>query len=99
MAFSKFVIVLDHDVDVHDLSEVAWRVFASTDPVRDTVTTTGPVDILDHASSLPGLGGKMGIDATVKWRGEGFDRDWPNELLMTDDVKKKVDEMWGLLGF
>ncbi|MDX1919121.1 MAG: UbiD family decarboxylase, partial [Candidatus Caenarcaniphilales bacterium] len=99
MAFSKFVIVLDHDVDVHDLSEVAWRVFANTDPVRDTVTTTGPVDILDHASSLPGLGGKMGIDATVKWRGEGFDRDWPNELLMTDDVKKKVDEMWGLLGF
>lgn len=98
MAFSKFVLVLDHDVDIHNLSEVAWRVFANTDPVRDTVFTQGPLDILDHASPLPGLGGKMGIDATVKWKGEGFDRDWPNELIMSNDVKKLVESKWKDLG-
>ncbi len=98
MAFTKFVIVVDQDVNVHDLSEVAWRVFANTDPVRDTVFTQGPVDILDHASSLPGLGGKIGVDATVKWKGEGFERDWPNELVMTDDIKEIVNKKWQDLG-
>ena len=97
MAFTKFVIVLDQEVDIHNLSEVAWRVFANTDPLRDTILTEGPLDILDHASSLMGLGGKMGIDATVKWKGEGFERDWPEELLMTEEIKKQVDEKWNSL--
>lgn len=99
MAFTKFVIVLDHDVDIHNLSEVAWRVFANTDPVRDTIFTQGPLDILDHASPLMGLGSKMGIDATVKWKGEGFERDWPEELIMSSDIKKQVDEKWNALFF
>jgi 4-hydroxy-3-polyprenylbenzoate decarboxylase len=98
MAFTKFVIVVDSDVNVHNISEVAWRVFANTDPVRDTLTTTGPVDILDHASSLPGLGGKMGIDATVKWKGEGFERDWPNELIMSKKIQEEVDRKWSSYG-
>ena len=99
MAFTKFVIVVDQDVNVQDISEVAWRVFANTDPIRDTVFTQGPVDILDHASSLPGLGGKMGIDATVKWTGEGFERDWPNEMIMRNDIKDLVSNKWKDYGF
>jgi 4-hydroxy-3-polyprenylbenzoate decarboxylase len=97
MSFSKFVIVVDHDVDIHNLSEVAWKVFANADPVRDTVFTQGPVDILDHASPIMGYGGKMGIDGTVKWKSEGFERDWPNEIKMSEEVKQKVDLIWSEL--
>ncbi|MDJ0625191.1 MAG: UbiD family decarboxylase [Candidatus Caenarcaniphilales bacterium] len=99
MAFTKYVIVVDHDVNVHDLSEVAWRVFANTDPVRDSLTTHGPLDILDHATTIPGIGGKLGIDATVKWKGEGFERNWPNEMIMSDDIKNRVNLKWASLGF
>lgn len=94
MAFTKYVIVMDKDVDIHNLSEVAWRVFANTDPKRDILLTDGPVDILDHASPRMGLGSKAGIDATVKWTTEGFERDWPNELVMSEDVKDLVTENW-----
>ncbi|HEY9886328.1 MAG TPA: menaquinone biosynthesis decarboxylase, partial [Vampirovibrionales bacterium] len=90
---------LDHDVDIHNLSEVAWRVFANTDPVRDTLTTEGPLDILDHASKMPGYGGKLGIDATVKWEGEGFERNWPNELVMSEDIQELVKSKWKDYGF
>ncbi len=94
MSLTKYVLVLDHDVNIHDLSEVAWRVFANTDPLRDTVLSEGPVDILDHASTRAGLGGKMGLDATVKWSTEGFTRDWPAELNMSPELKKKVEDRW-----
>ncbi len=98
MSLSKFVIVLDSEVNIHDLNEVAFKVFSNVDPVRDTVFTEGPLDILDHASSLMGIGGKMGIDATRKWKGEGFERDWPNELIMTNNIKKLVDSKWSEFG-
>ena len=89
--FTKFVIVVDADVNVHDLSEVTWKVFNNVDPARDCIITKGPVDVLDHASELHGFGGKMGIDATKKWPSEGFTRDWPDEIIMSEDIKKKVD--------
>lgn len=89
--FTKFVVVVDADVNVHDLSEVSWKVFNNVDPERDCIITKGPVDILDHSSQLHGFGGKMGIDATKKWKSEGFSRDWPDEITMNDEIKKKVD--------
>jgi len=92
MMFTKFVIVVDSDVNVHDLSEVSWKVFNHTDPSRDCVITKGPLDILDHACDLSGFGGKMGIDATKKWKDEGFQRDWPDEIIMSEEIKRKVDE-------
>ncbi len=92
LMFTKFVIVVDSDVNVHDLSEVSWKVFNHTDPSRDCVITKGPLDILDHSCDLPGFGGKMGIDATKKWKSEGFQRDWPDEIVMSEEIKRKVDE-------
>ena len=92
LMFTKFVIIVDSEVDVHNLSAVSWRVFNNTDPSRDCVITKGPLDVLDHASDLLGFGGKMGIDATKKWAEEGFNREWPAEITMSDDIKKKVDE-------
>ena len=92
LMFTKFVIIVDSEVDVHNLSAVSWRVFNNTDPSRDCVITKGPLDVLDHASDLLGFGGKMGIDATKKWAEEGFNREWPAEITMSDDLKKKVDE-------
>ncbi len=92
LMFTKFVIITDCDVDVHNLSEVSWKVFNHTDPSRDCIITKGPLDMLDHACNLPGFGGKMGIDATKKWKSEGFERDWPDEIIMSEDIKKKVDE-------
>jgi len=92
MMFTKFVIVVDSDVDVHNLSEVSWKVFNNVDPSRDCVITKGPLDMLDHACGLPGFGGKMGIDATKKTASDGFTREWPNEIIMSEDIKRKVDE-------
>ena len=74
LMFSKTIIVVDKDVDVHDLSEVAWIVGTHMDPLRDVQMTKGPVDDLDDAADLPAYGGKMGIDATRKWASEGYTR-------------------------
>jgi 4-hydroxy-3-polyprenylbenzoate decarboxylase len=98
MMLSKFIIVVDEDVDVHDYSEVAWKVMNHVDPRRDTVFVDGPMDVLDHACPILGYGSKMGIDATKKWPGEGFTREWPDEIKMDPDVIKRVDEKWGQLG-
>jgi len=92
LMFTKFVIIVDSDVDVRNISEVSWKIFNNIDPARDCIITKGPVDILDHASQYPGFGGKMGIDATKKWKEEGFTRDWPDEIIMNEEIKKKVDE-------
>ena len=83
LMFSKTVIVVDKDVNVHDLREVAWIVGTHIDPVRDVQMTKGPVDDLDDASELPAYGGKMGIDATRKWASEGYTRNWPARIRMT----------------
>jgi 4-hydroxy-3-polyprenylbenzoate decarboxylase len=97
--FSKCIVVVDHDVDVHNLREVAWKAFNHIDPERDIQFTLGPVDQLEHASRLPSFGSKMGVDATAKWPSEGFTRPWPDEIKMDPAVKKKVDALWGALDF
>ncbi|MFQ5599715.1 MAG: menaquinone biosynthesis decarboxylase [Candidatus Krumholzibacteriia bacterium] len=98
MSFCKCIIVVDHDVDVQNLGEVVWRVSNNIDARRDVVFTDGPVDQLDHASSRPLVGSKMGMDATAKWREEGYQRDWPETIEMTPEVKQRVDEIWSRLG-
>jgi 4-hydroxy-3-polyprenylbenzoate decarboxylase len=96
--FSKCIVVVDHDVDVHNLREVAWKALNHIDPERDIQFTLGPVDQLEHASRLPNFGSKMGVDATTKRPSEGFTRPWPDEIVMDDQTKKKVTERWKSLG-
>jgi 4-hydroxy-3-polyprenylbenzoate decarboxylase len=98
LMFAKIIVVVDADVDVHNPAEVVWRVGGSIDPQRDVLFTRGPIDQLDHASQYPNFGSKMGIDATRKWASEGFTRPWPGDVVMTEDVKRRVDEIWGKLG-
>lgn len=96
--FSKCIVVVDEDVDVQDVREVAWRALNNIDPERDIQFTLGPVDSLDHASRLPNYGSKMGVDATRKWPGEGFTRPWPEVIRMPAEVKRRVDELWKQAG-
>ena len=98
LMLTKTIIVVDHDVDVQDLSEVAWRVTANIDPSRDVVFADGPVDDLDHASPSPKFGSKMGIDATAKGPMDGRAREWPPLIEMTDEVKALVDSRWSEYG-
>lgn len=99
MSFTKYIVVVDKGVNVHDLSEVAWRVGNNTDPKRDSVIVEGPLDVLEHASPIPAFGGKMGIDATKKLPSEGFAREWPPDIEMLREIKKLVDERWKEYGF
>jgi len=96
--FTKCILVVDHDVDVHNLREVAWKALNHIDPERDIQFVLGPVDQLEHASRLPNFGSKMGVDATRKWPSEGFTRPWPDEIVMDEVTKKNVDTMWTSLG-
>lgn len=98
LMFTKIVIVVDDDVNVHDMAEVTWRVTANIDPKRDAVFADGITDVLDHASDVIGLSGKLGIDATRKLPEEGFPREWPEVLEMPADVKARIDEIWPKLG-
>jgi len=98
MALTKILIIFDEGVNVQDMSEVLWRLGNNIDPQRDIEFVTGPLDILDHASRMPGFGSKMGMDATKKLPGEGFDREWPDEIRMNPEVRKKIDDLWGKLG-
>ncbi|RTZ91258.1 MAG: menaquinone biosynthesis decarboxylase [Deltaproteobacteria bacterium] len=98
MMFSKFIIILDRDVNVHDYGEVLWRIGTHVDPKRDTFLAEGPTDLLDHTSPLSCVGGKMGIDATRKWGEEGFQRPWPDEVAMPDEIVKRVTENWKAYG-
>jgi 4-hydroxy-3-polyprenylbenzoate decarboxylase len=97
--FSKCIVVVDEDVDVQNVSEVAWKALNNIDPERDIQFVQGPVDSLDHASRLPNYGSKMGIDATKKWPAEGFTRPWPGVIKMSDSVRQRVDELWKRAGF
>jgi 4-hydroxy-3-polyprenylbenzoate decarboxylase len=99
MMFAKLLIVVDDDVDVQDLSYTAWRVLNNVDWKRDTVFGDGPLDDLDHAANWPRYGSKMGIDATRKTKEEGMMRDWPDELFMSEEIKKLVDARWKEYGF
>ena len=96
--FTKCVVVVDEDCDVQDMGEVVLRVANNIDPERDIQFTLGPVDSLDHASRLPNYGSKMGIDATRKWKAEGFNRPWPAMIEMDRATKAKVDDLWTRLG-
>ena len=96
--FTKCIVVVDDDVDVHNLREVAWKAFNHIDPERDIQFTLGPVDQLEHASRLPNFGSKMGVDATHKWPSEGFARPWPDEIRMDAATKARVDALWKRLG-
>jgi 4-hydroxy-3-polyprenylbenzoate decarboxylase len=96
--FTKCILVVDEDVNVQDIGEVTLKVLNHIDPERDIQFMLGPVDSLDHASRLPNYGSKMGIDATRKWASEGFNRPWPDEILMDEKTKAMVDKKWKDLG-
>jgi 4-hydroxy-3-polyprenylbenzoate decarboxylase len=96
--FSKCIVVVDEDVDVQNVREVAWRALNNIDPQRDIEFVMGPVDSLDHASRLPNLGSKMGVDATKKWPSEGFVRPWPDVIKMSPEVRSRVDQLWKQAG-
>jgi len=93
LMFSKTVIIVDKDVDVHDLREVTWIVGTHMDPSRDVQMTKGPLDDLDDACDLPAYGGKMGIDATRKWASEGYTRTWPARLRTTEAAGRRAAEI------
>jgi 4-hydroxy-3-polyprenylbenzoate decarboxylase len=94
MMFTKFVIIFDEDVNVQNTSEAAWKAFNNVDPARDIMVTEGPLDVLDHSAPRPIYGAKMGIDATKKWPEEGYPREWPDEIEMSEEIKKLVDQRW-----
>lgn len=98
MMFSKFIIVVDEDVNVHDEQAVMFAVGANVDPRRDTFIVDGPADVLDHAAPYFGAGSKIGIDATRKIEGEGVVRAWPRPLAMSAAVKRLVDGRWAEYG-
>jgi 4-hydroxy-3-polyprenylbenzoate decarboxylase len=96
--YTKFVIVVDDDIDVHDWQEVIWAITTRMDPARDlTILENTPIDYLDFASPVSGLGSKVGFDATNKWPGETT-REWGRTIEMSKDIVKKVDELWDSLG-
>jgi 4-hydroxy-3-polyprenylbenzoate decarboxylase len=97
LMFSKTIVVVDRDVDVHDVGQVAWIVGTHMDPLRDVQMTKGPVDDLDDAADLPAYGGKMGIDATRKWASEGYMRTWPARVATTEAAGRRAAEIWARL--
>jgi 4-hydroxy-3-polyprenylbenzoate decarboxylase len=96
--FTKCIVVVDEDVNVQDPAEVVWKALNNIDPERDIQFVLGPVDVLDHAARLVGYGSKMGVDATRKWKSEGFARRWPRANRTSNEVKRIVDEKWKKLG-
>jgi len=98
MSLAKVIVVVDKDVNVRDPKEAWWVALNHIDPERDVRFTMGPIDVLDHSSRGFTYGSKMGIDATRKWKEEGFDREWPNKIVMDPATKQRVDEMWKDLG-
>jgi 4-hydroxy-3-polyprenylbenzoate decarboxylase len=98
MSFSKVICVVDADVNVQDVAQVAWRLLANLDPQRDLSFVQGPIDQLDHGANQPLWGGKVCIDGTRKWREEGYERDWPEPCRMSVEVTKRIDALWPELG-
>lgn len=99
MMFTKMIIVVDEQVNVQDMSEVWWRVYNNTDPQRDFHFVEGPLEVLDHSAPLPAYGSKVGIDATQKGKDEGHPREWPDEIVMKEEIKKLVTARWQEYGF
>lgn len=98
MMFAKFIIVVDEDVNVQNVSEVMWKVFNNVDPRRDTMIVDGPLEVLDHSAPLPLLGSKIGIDATRKFQEEGHNREWPKDIAMSQDIIDLVNKRWSEYG-
>lgn len=99
MAWTKMLVIVDEDVDVHSVNDVMFHVAANVDPKRDIEIVQGPLDILDHAAPAVGAGSKMGIDATRKIAGEGVVREWPHEIQMSAVMRDRVTARWKELGF
>ena len=99
MMYTKMIIVVDKNVNPHDISKVMWKVFNNIDAVRDLVISNGPLDALDHASQMRFLGNRLGIDATKKWASEGYTRDWPDDIEMSEEIKEMVSKKWESYGF
>lgn len=94
MMLTKSLIIVEDEIDIHDLKQLSWYVLSNIDPKRDLILWQGPLDQLDHASNFPAYGGKIGIDATKKWPEEGYTRKWPEMITMKPEVKKRIDEIW-----
>ncbi|MGH9147885.1 MAG: menaquinone biosynthesis decarboxylase [Vicinamibacterales bacterium] len=94
LMFSKIIVVVDKDVNVQDVREVAWIVGTHVDPQRDIQFTRGPLDDLENASDLPAYGSKMGIDATRKWASEGFQREWPTRVVTSEVAGRRALQVW-----
>ena len=94
LMLSKTIIVVDHYVDVQNLSEVAWRVTNNIDPASDISFADGPIDDLDHATPVPKFGSKVGIDATAKGPMDGRSREWPPDIVMSEEIRQLVDGKW-----
>ena len=99
LMLTKTIIVVDHDVNVQDPSEVAWRVTNNINPATDITFAEGPIDDLDHATPIPKFGSKMGIDATAKGITDGRSREWPPDIVMSEEIKTLVDQRWKEYGF
>ena len=99
MSLAKVLVIVDKEVNVQDPEEAWWIALNNIDPERDVRFTMGPMDVLDHSSRAFTYGSKMGIDATRKWKEEGFEREWPELITMDAETKRRVDEMWEQLGF
>jgi 4-hydroxy-3-polyprenylbenzoate decarboxylase len=96
--YTKFIVVCDDDIDVRDWKEVIWAITTRVDPARDSlIAENTPIDYLDFASPVSGLGSKMGIDATAKWPAETARR-WGRPIVMDPAVKRRVDSLWRELG-
>jgi len=98
MSLAKVIVVVDKDVNVRDAREAWWVALNHIDPERDVRFTLGPIDVLDHSSRGFTFGSKMGIDATRKWKEEGFTREWPSRIVMDPETQRRVDAMWEELG-
>jgi 4-hydroxy-3-polyprenylbenzoate decarboxylase len=98
MSLAKVLVIVDKDVNVRNPDEAWWVALNNIDPERDTRFTKGPVDVLDHSSQYFSFGTKMGIDATRKWKDEGFTREWPSVITMDEATRKRVDDLWPRLG-
>ena len=99
LELTKIIIVVDHDVNVHDMNEVIWAVTTKIDAARDTIIIDNtPTDTLDPASPRVNLGSKLGIDATQKTKEEGYEREIQEEVKVDADTKKMVDSKWSSYG-
>jgi 4-hydroxy-3-polyprenylbenzoate decarboxylase len=98
MMLAKTIVVVSEHVNVHDLSEVAWRATGNVDPLRDLVVVEGPLDDLDHAAVRHTYGGKLGIDATEKSPLDAIQQEWPQEIAMSEEIREQVTERWQEFG-